>query len=126
MLVLGTARTSRPQTSGVIQIPMDDFKKLAKLKRSIKELYWDNASLVPYHGWPHIVFVSIKAIEFAKTINANVFLVESAALLHDLNYIIKPNSKPGLAENLRITYLNKSKYNLEDIDLIVKEKGTGK
>jgi len=71
-------------------------------------------------------FVSIKAIEFAKTINANVFLVESAALLHDLNYIIKPNSKPGLAENLRITYLNKSKYNLEDIDLIVKEKGTGK
>jgi len=67
---------------------------LELLTSKIKAIYLENKDKLPFHGWHHVSFVHKKALEFAKDTGADQFLVESAALVHDLNYIIKPNSEP--------------------------------
>jgi len=99
---------------------MDAQEKLKKLTSKLKKLYEKNSKMLLFHGWHHIQFVRKKALEFANSINADLFLVESAALTHDLNYIVGPNSEPQEGQALRREYLTDAGYSPSDMDTIDK------
>ena len=99
---------------------MSNAQKIQKLKTLLKRLYWKNSKKLLFHGWHHISFVSKKAIEFAESIGANTFLAESAGLVHDLNYIVMPNSEPEAGSDLRGKILTKAGYSHDEIDRIKK------
>lgn len=103
-------------------------KKTKKLKRELERLYRKYDKRLPFHGWHHIEFVREKAVEFATSIGADVFLAESAALCHDLNFVVKKNSNPEVGEKLRRKILLNCKYSpdeIEQIEKIILESHTG-
>jgi hypothetical protein len=65
------------------------------LHDNIRSLLHTNRDTLRYHGWPHIRFVATHAIDFAQRHALDETLVGSAALVHDLNYIVRPNSAPS-------------------------------
>jgi uncharacterized protein len=71
-----------------------------------------------FHGWHHIAFVTKKAKEFAESISADSFLSESAALVHDLNYLVKVNSGPEQGAEMRTQVLSECGYLKEEIQRI--------
>ncbi len=89
-----------------------------QLLTQIEALYLDHNQELVYHGWHHINFVLKKSIEFSKSINADTQLVKAAALTHDLNYLIEPNSKPESATKLRSEILSQNGYSQSQIDRI--------
>ncbi|MHB8651869.1 MAG: HD domain-containing protein [Minisyncoccota bacterium] len=91
---------------------------IQKLRTVLEQLYLENSQKLLFHGWHHINFVSKKAIEFANSIGADAFIAESAALVHDINYIVEPNSEPEVGIDLRKDYLTKANYSLEEIEQI--------
>ncbi len=90
------------------------------LRKTLQKVYFNRKDILPFHGWHHITFIVKKSLLFGEKINADLFIVESAALVHDLNYIVKPNSTvyDGLA--LRQEYLRKAEYSPEVIERIEK------
>jgi len=86
----------------------------------MKNLYLKNSKKLLFHGWHHTNFVSKKAAEFAQSIGADAFLAESAGLVHDLNYIVIPNSEPEVGKKLRENYLMKAGYSRHEIEWIEK------
>lgn len=88
------------------------------LRNYLQEIYLERSKDLPYHGWHHVSFVAKKAVDFAKSVNAEVLLVESAALVHDLNYIVKPNSQAEAAEDFRKEILLEVGYSQKEIDRI--------
>lgn len=99
---------------------MSNTQKLQKLKTALKKLYIKNSKKLLFHGWHHINFVSKKAAEFAEPIGADTFLAESAGLVHDLNYIVMPNSEPEIGQELRESYLINAGYSTKEIGRIEK------
>ncbi len=77
---------------------MTESEKISKLTKELKTLYQKHTKYLLFHGWHHINFVVKKTIEFANSIKANVFIAQTAALVHDLNYIVAPNSEPEVAK----------------------------
>lgn len=59
-----------------------------------------------------------KAVEFAEYVGADVEIVEASALTHDLNYIVKPNSEPEVAQEMRAQYLSQSSFNEQELERI--------
>jgi uncharacterized protein len=97
------------------------------LEEIVREAYTAAASRLPFHGWQHIDFVRTKAIQFAEERNADVILVAAAALVHDLNYLIKKNSEPSAATELRGSYLKSAGFEEADaqcVERIVNEAHT--
>ncbi len=94
--------------------------KINYLYDCVKEIYQEIYEKIPYHGITHIEFVRKKSIFFSQDLKADDYLVETAAILHDINYTIDPNSSPNIAQSLRQDLLLKSKYSNEDIMLIEK------
>jgi len=88
-------------------------EKLSVLEKLLLPLYKEKELL--FHGWHHITFVKKKGGEFARAIGADVFFVESAALVHDLNYLIAPNSEPEVGRELRQEKLSSAGYTTEEI-----------
>jgi len=88
------------------------------LRERLQKIYHEKNSDLPFHGWHHITFVTKKAIAFANSIDANIFLVESAALVHDLNYVVRPNSESVDGKELRQKILFEIGYTQEEIDTI--------
>ena len=97
---------------------MDEL--LSNLRFNLEKLYLKNSRTLQFHGWSHIQFVSENAAEFAKSVGANVFLTQSAALVHDLNYIVKANSEASKGAGLREQVLTQSGYSKEEITKIEK------
>jgi uncharacterized protein len=95
-------------------------KKLDTLRRNISEYYEENGKELLFHGWHHISFVQRKSIEIGRKAGANLFLVESAALVHDLNSLVKPNSHPEVAKELRGTLLQSAGYSFDEAVAIEK------
>lgn len=91
-------------------------EKLVTLEKALKEIYYQHKGKLLFHGWHHINFVRNKSLEFAKTIDADLFLVESAALTHDLNYVIEVNSNVDIANSYRNELLEACGY--EDKEII--------
>lgn len=61
-----------------------------------------------------------KAVVFAKSIEADLFLVESVALIHDLNYLVRDYSKPEEAKDYRKNILSECGYFDDEIERIEK------
>jgi uncharacterized protein len=59
------------------------------------------AARLQFHGWHHVSFVRSKAARFAVLNGAEVSVVESAALVHDVNYLVRRNSKASAGQGLR-------------------------
>lgn len=97
---------------------MENQVKLNNIKNQIKKLYDEYNENLPYHGWHHINFVRKKAVEFSTFIGANTFLVEVASLVHDLNYIIKNDSIPEIASDMRKRLLSESGFDDDEIEKI--------
>ncbi len=97
---------------------MNQKEKINHLTKSLEKIYKSKKEKLLFHGWHHIIFVRNKALEFAKSINANLFIVEAAALVHDLNYLVKLNSEPQEGKEFRKTILSKSEFTLEEINRI--------
>lgn len=93
-------------------------ENLISLRGIVAGYYEKNGKELLFHGWHHVSFVQRKSVEFARSINADLFLVESAALVHDLNYLVKPNSDPEVGKELRLTLLQKAGYDHDEIDRI--------
>ncbi|MGH3875739.1 MAG: HD family phosphohydrolase [Actinophytocola sp.] len=63
------------------------------------------AQRLPFHGWHHVSFVRAKAVHFARANGAEVSVVETAALVHDVNYLVRRNSAASAGERLRLDVL---------------------
>ena len=94
---------------------MSENEKINLLKSELIPLYEKHQKELLFHGWHHITFVTNKSVVFAKELGANEFLVQSAALVHDLNYIVQTHSKPEAGKDLREEILAKSGYGAEEI-----------
>jgi uncharacterized protein len=116
---------SATTTGGAI---MNNEQKLNILRTNLEDLYMQRNDELLFHGWHHITFILKKSIDFANSIGADLFLVESAALTHDLNYVVKENSVPEVGAELRKQCLSEAGYTqkeIERIENIVLESHTG-
>jgi uncharacterized protein len=73
--------------------------------RSVQRLCTRYAAKLPFHGWHHVSFVRAKAVEFAELNGSDVAVVETAALVHDVNYIVRRNSSAAAGRRLRLEIL---------------------
>jgi uncharacterized protein len=60
---------------------------------------------LPFHGWHHVSFVRDKGARFAVANGADVSVVATAALVHDLNYLVRRNSPASAGRTLRLDIL---------------------
>jgi uncharacterized protein len=81
---------------------------LAAVERRVRALCLRHADRLPFHGWHHVAFVRAKAAGFARLNGANVPVVETAALVHDVNYLIRRNSAASAGHGLRMDLLSDS------------------
>src|SRR6184192_508298 len=63
------------------------------------------AERLQFHGWHHVSFVRAKAGGFARHNGADPAVVEVAALVHDVNYLVLRNSPASAGRNLRLEIL---------------------
>jgi len=97
------------------------------LHKLVFELYAKHKESLLFHGWHHINFVTNKAREFANLIEANVEIVECAALVHDINYIVELNSEPIAGQKLRSELLAEVGFDdgeIQHIESIINESHT--
>lgn len=101
--------------------PAINSKNYTYLYKTIFDLYHleENKNKLLFHGWHHIKFVHDKAIEFAKELNANLVIVASAALVHDLNYIFTDKLEPEAANLVIKEHLKNARFQDEDIINII-------
>ncbi|SDX10413.1 uncharacterized protein SAMN05421504_102320 [Amycolatopsis xylanica] len=75
------------------------------VEQRVHQLCWKYAESLPFHGWHHVNFVRTKAVGFAQCNGADVSVVETAALVHDVNYIVLKNSPAAAGRELRLGIL---------------------
>ncbi|CAM3480051.1 HD family phosphohydrolase [Kibdelosporangium persicum] len=95
-----------------------------QVERRVKRLCHRFAANLPFHGWHHVHFVRTKAGAFARANGSDPAVVETAALVHDLNYIVRRNSDAAEGREVRMRILAKSGVDepvAEWIDRIVVE-----
>lgn len=63
------------------------------------------AAKLQFHGWHHVGFVRSKSARFAVLNGAEVSVVETAALVHDVNYLVRRNSSAATGRRLRLAIL---------------------
>ena len=80
-------------------------RALASVDAQVRALCERYAKSLPFHGWHHVSFVRAKAVRFAKANGAEVSVVETAALVHDVNYLVRRNSPAAAGARLRLDVL---------------------
>ena len=75
------------------------------VEQRVRQLCWRNARSLPFHGWHHVSFVRTKAVGFAGYNGADAAVVEVAALVHDVNYLVLRNSPAAAGQDLRLGML---------------------
>jgi uncharacterized protein len=75
------------------------------VERRVQQLCWRNARSLPFHGWHHVSFVRTKAVGFAGHNGADAGVVEVAALVHDVNYLVLRDSPAAAGQALRVDML---------------------
>jgi uncharacterized protein len=78
---------------------------VAAVERHVHQLCRRFAERLPFHGWHHVSFVRAKAVEFAEANGSDTAVVETAALVHDVNYIVQRNSSAAAGRRLRLEIL---------------------
>jgi uncharacterized protein len=81
---------------------------VARVHARVRRLCYRYADRLPFHGWHHVSFVRAKAVEFADLNGADASAVETAALVHDLNYLVRRNSSASAGRDLRMEILDKA------------------
>ncbi|SDC15286.1 HD domain-containing protein [Actinokineospora iranica] len=89
-------------TSTIGAVHPTAVKQVEQRVRALCERY---AQKLPFHGWHHVSFVRDKATEFAHLNGSDVSVVETAALVHDVNYLVRRNSTAAAGSGLRRTIL---------------------
>lgn len=92
--------------------------RTTRLADELKKLYRARSADLLFHGWHHICFVAKKSVQFADEFDVNKELVEAAALTHDLNYAVEPNSEPEVGKDLRAEYLRNADFSQAEIDAV--------
>lgn len=77
---------------------------MADVERHVRELC-RTAGDLPFHGWHHVSFVRDKGAGFAAANGADVSVVTTAALVHDLNYLVARDSPAAAGGRLRMGVL---------------------
>src|SRR5204863_8908712 len=78
---------------------------VVEVHRRVRQLCLQHAARLPFHGWHHVNFVRSKAVQFATMNGSDAGVVEVAALVHDLNYLIRRNSPASAGRRLRLAIL---------------------
>lgn len=78
---------------------------IADVERQVRLLCRRRADKLPFHGWHHVGFVRAKAVRFAEHNGSDVAIVETAALVHDVNYMVRRNSLAEDGRGLRMRIL---------------------
>lgn len=88
----------------VIQAPIATVsaESVAIIERRVRHLCERYAERLPFHGWHHVRFVRSKAVAFATSNGSDVSVVEAAALVHDVNYLVRRNSAAAAGHDLRM------------------------
>ncbi|MGR6582425.1 HD domain-containing protein [Rhodococcus qingshengii] len=110
-----------PQLRGVgaiEQLPPSD--PLRRLHDDIRMLLHKNRSTLLYHGWPHAYFVTKHAMLFARDHAADETVVGSAALVHDLNYLVRPDSEPTAGAGMITARMLASGFSKKQAELAVR------
>ncbi|HEY3631233.1 MAG TPA: hypothetical protein VGL21_10065 [Jatrophihabitantaceae bacterium] len=81
--------------------------------RAVQRLCSRYAASLPFHGWHHVSFVRAKAVEFADLNGSDAAVVETAALVHDVNYVVRRNSPASAGRTLRRTILDEAGVSAE-------------
>ncbi|WP_233158995.1 HD domain-containing protein [Actinophytocola xanthii] len=82
-------------------VPAVPAAVLAIVDAQVRKLCARYAKRLPFHGWHHVSFVRSKAVQFAGANGAEVSVVETAALVHDVNYLVRRNSPAAAGGRLR-------------------------
>jgi uncharacterized protein len=82
-------------------VPADAAEWVAHRVRGLCQQSGD----LPFHGWHHVSFVRDKGARFAAANGADVSVVATAALVHDLNYLVRRNSAAAAGGTLRLRIL---------------------
>lgn len=110
-----------PVQTAVPAVPAGTVACVDAQVRGLCERY---ARRLPFHGWHHVSFVRSKAVQFAQANGAEVSVVETAALVHDVNYLVRRNSPAAAGERLRLDVLARAgvrSATVRWIDAIVNE-----
>lgn len=91
---------------------------IADVEQRVRRLCEDLAAKLQFHGWHHVSFVRDKSVHFAVRNGAARDVVEVAALVHDLNYMVRRNSLPTDGEALRRKVLFVAGVSQGDIEWI--------
>ncbi len=94
------------------------------VEEQVHDLCARHAGKLPFHGWHHVSFVRDKAVEFAALNGSDVSVVETAALVHDVNYLVRRNSAAAAGSGLRRAILAGAGLGaalVEQIDALVDE-----
>lgn len=102
----------------VVVVEADFDERVAKLEDHVRRIYQDCDDDVPFHGWHHVDFVRNKATQFARERGADAVVVEAAALVHDLNYVVKKNSSLRDGSRLRRECLTLAGFDQDLVDQI--------
>lgn len=98
----------RDERQSAVPVPVAEAAR-----RRVKRLYARHRTRLPFHGWHHVRFVSAKGAEFARLNGSDARLVEVAGLVHDLNYLVQPNSAASAGRYLRMNLLARAGASLE-------------
>lgn len=110
-----------------IVVGMSNQSVTSNLQHLVQTLYEPLNHELLFHGWHHIYFVTRKALEFAPELQADPLLVEAAALVHDVNYIVDKKSDVEAGAQLRNELLTQAGFSptiIEQIESIVTEAST--
>jgi len=97
---------------------------MTDVERRVWELCTRLAPRLQFHGWHHVSFVRDKAVHFASRNGSAVDVVHVAALVHDVNYVVRRNSSAAEGSGLRQEILAEAGVDLDTaewIDRIVDE-----
>ncbi len=94
--------------------------RVEKLRAYLEGYYREHGQNLLFHGWHHIAFVTDKAAALAGELGADVEIVTTAALVHDLNYLVDPHSRVTEGEALRKKILSSHSYSAEEMAHIEK------
>lgn len=88
------------ETTPVLRPPVVDA-----VAADVRRICVRHAARLQFHGWHHVHFVRTKAARFAVLNGAEVSVVETAALVHDVNYLVRRNSAASAGSGLRLGIL---------------------
>lgn len=98
---------------------MQDLREYVEpVRKAVTDLYAGQTRDIPFHGLHHVSFVADKARRFAEELGADAAVVEIAALVHDLNYLVAARGDASVGGRVRSQLLASAGLDGPEIALI--------